>query len=48
MKKISIIGVGFMGGSLALALKKAYPEISLWGYARSKKSFNKLNRLKIV
>ena len=48
LKKISIVGVGFMGGSLALALKKVYPKVSLWGYARSKSSFNRLKKLKIV
>ena len=48
IKKISIIGVGFMGGSLALALKKAYPRTSIWGFARSKKSLRKLKKLKIL
>ena len=47
-KKISIIGVGFMGGSLALALKKSYTNSCIWGYARSKKSFKKLKKLKIT
>lgn len=48
IKKISIIGVGFMGGSLALALRKKFPSISVWGYARSKKSRNKLRSLKLL
>ena len=47
-KKISIIGVGLMGGSLALALKKVYPKSYLWGYARSSRSFKKLKKLKIT
>jgi len=48
LNKISIIGVGLMGGSLALALKKAYPKSYIWGYARSKRSFKKLKELKII
>ena len=48
LKKISIIGVGLMGGSLALALKEAYPKSYLWGYARSSRSFKKLKKLKIT
>lgn len=48
VKKIAIIGVGFMGGSLSLALKKKFPSMSIWGYARSKKSYNKLKKLKIL
>ncbi len=48
LEKISIIGVGLMGGSLALAIKKVYPNVSVWGYARSEKSYRKLNKLKLV
>lgn len=48
LKKIGIIGVGLMGGSLALALKEVYPKASIWGYARSRKSFAKLKKLKIT
>jgi len=48
IKKVGIIGVGFMGASLALAVKKRFPHISIWGYARSKKSFNKLKKLNIL
>lgn len=48
IKKISIIGVGFMGGSLALALREKFPSASIWGYARSKKSYNKLKSLKLL
>jgi prephenate dehydrogenase len=32
MKKIHIIGLGLLGGSFALALKKAKPEIKFTGY----------------
>lgn len=48
IKKIAIIGVGFMGGSLALAIREKYPDISVWGYARCRKSYNKLSKLKIL
>jgi len=48
VKKIAIIGVGFMGGSLALAMKRKFANISIWGYARSQKSYNKLKKLKIL
>jgi prephenate dehydrogenase len=48
IKKVSIIGVGFMGGSLALALREKFSHWQIWGYARSKKSAIKLRRLKIV
>ncbi|MCF7907973.1 MAG: prephenate dehydrogenase [Candidatus Omnitrophica bacterium] len=48
VKKIAIIGVGFMGGSLALALKKKLPYAKIWGFARSQKSFNKLKRLSLL
>jgi len=48
IKRIGILGVGFMGGSLALALKETSPTIHICGYARSKKSYNKLRKLKIL
>jgi prephenate dehydrogenase len=48
IKKIAIIGVGFMGGSLALALKKKFGRLRVWGYARSNRSYNKLKRLRIL
>lgn len=48
VKKIAILGVGFMGGSLALALRKKFPAKTVWGYARSSKSFTKLKKLKVV
>ncbi|MEI8348776.1 MAG: prephenate dehydrogenase [Candidatus Omnitrophota bacterium] len=47
-KKIAILGVGFMGGSLALALKEAYPGVHIWGYARKKSSYQRLCRLKLL
>ena len=48
LKKIAIIGVGFMGGSLSLALRKKFPKVSVWGYARSRKAYDKLKKLKIL
>lgn len=48
IKKIAIIGVGFMGGSLALALREKFSNISIWGYSRSKKTYDKLKKLKIL
>jgi prephenate dehydrogenase len=48
VKKIAIVGVGLMGGSLSLALRKKFPKISVWGYARSQKSYRKLKRLRIL
>ncbi len=48
IKKVAILGVGFMGGSLSLAFKKEFPRIAVWGYARSKKSYLKLKKLQIL
>ena len=48
IKKIGIIGVGFMGASFALAVKKELAYVSVWGYARKKSSFDRLNRLNIL
>ena len=47
-KKIAIIGVGFMGGSLGLSLKKVLPKIRVCGYARSQRSYTKLKKLKLL
>ena len=48
IKKIAIIGLGFMAGSLSLALKKKFPKVLITGYARSNRSYQKLKKLKIV
>ncbi len=48
VKKVAILGVGFMGGSLALALGDKFPDWKVWGYARSDKSYNKLKQLKVL
>jgi prephenate dehydrogenase len=44
IKKVAIIGVGLMGGSLALALRKSFPDFDVWGYARSEESFKRVNQ----
>ena len=48
IKAVAIIGVGFMGGSLALALKKQFPKLKVWGFARSQKSYCKLKKLGLL
>ena len=48
VKKITILGVGFMGGSLALAIKKRFPGIPIIGYARSNATHKRLSKLNIV
>ena len=48
IKKIGILGVGLMGGSLSLALRNKFPGVSIWGYARSQKSYDKLKRIKVL
>ena len=37
-----------MGGSFAKAFKKRYPSVFICGYARSKKSYNKLKKLSFL
>lgn len=34
MKKILIIGLGLIGGSIALGIKRAHPHYEIWGYDR--------------
>lgn len=36
IKNLAIIGVGLLGGSLGLAIKKKKPKIQVWGLGRSK------------
>lgn len=48
IKKIAIIGVGLMGASFSLAIKKKIPDCKVWGYARSEKSFGKIKKLNVV
>lgn len=45
--KISIIGAGLMGGSLALAVKEKFPLSRVHAYARSRKSLLRLKKTKI-
>ncbi|MFC1514514.1 prephenate dehydrogenase [Candidatus Omnitrophota bacterium] len=47
MKKVTIIGAGFMGGSLALALKKKRLASQVWAVARNKKRKEQIRRLKV-
>jgi prephenate dehydrogenase len=48
IKKIAILGVGMMGGSLALSLKEKFPHFSICGYARSGKSYRRLKKIGIL
>jgi len=44
IKKVAIIGTGLMGGSLALALRKNFPDFDVWGYARSEEAFKRVDK----
>jgi prephenate dehydrogenase len=44
IEKIAIIGAGFMGGSLAKALRKKIPTLHISAYARSESSQSRLNK----
>jgi len=48
MKKLAILGVGLMGGSLAKAVKRRFPDVLISGYARSVESYEKLKKLKFI
>lgn len=48
INKVSIIGVGLMAGSLALALKDKFSHLTIVGFARSPKTFNRLSKLNIL
>ncbi len=48
IKKIGFFGVGLMGGSLVKALKKECPHYFISGYARSKKSYDRLIKADIL
>jgi prephenate dehydrogenase len=45
INKVSIIGVGLMAGSLALALKDKFSHLTIVGFARSPETFRKLSKL---
>ncbi len=40
-KRITLIGIGLIGGSLALALKKAHPDIHITAFSRRKETLEK-------
>lgn len=48
IKKVGIIGVGLMGGSLALALKKSFKNFEIIGHARSNKTLRRLRKAKVL
>ena len=48
IKKVAILGVGLMGGSLSLALRKKFPQSTVWGFARSQASYNKLKKIRVL
>jgi prephenate dehydrogenase len=47
LKKVTIIGAGLMGGSLALALRKKRVAKSVWVLARNKKRARQIRGLKV-
>ena len=44
IRGVAIIGAGFMGGSLAMALRKKFPLLNLSAYARSRQSLARLRK----
>jgi prephenate dehydrogenase len=48
MPRIAIIGLGLIGGSIALALKRAQPEVEVAGFARTRETVQKARRLKAI
>jgi prephenate dehydrogenase len=48
LKKLVIFGVGLIGGSVALALKKAGQNTHIVGVGRSEKSLNEALKLKVI
>ncbi|MEC3905607.1 prephenate dehydrogenase [Tamlana sp. 2201CG12-4] len=48
MKKIYIIGVGLIGGSLAIDIKKNDPEVVIHGISRKETTLNKALELKLI
>ena len=47
-KKVSVVGLGLMGGSLALSLKKIYPTWTIIGYDHNKDHATKATELNLV
>uniref|UniRef100_UPI004048B00A prephenate dehydrogenase n=1 Tax=Mariniflexile sp. TaxID=1979402 RepID=UPI004048B00A len=48
MKNIYIIGVGLIGGSLAIDIKKKYPEVVIHGISRKEATLNEALSLKLI
>lgn len=48
IKKISIIGVGLIGGSLALAIKARQPQITIVGYSRHADHLHRAKSLNVI
>ncbi len=48
LKKVAIYGIGFMGASLSLALRKNFPEVRILGLGRNRKKLEKARRKKII
>jgi len=48
IKKIAIVGVGFMAGSLAMAMRQRLGKVCVWGYARNRRSLRRIQKAKAV
>ncbi|MBD8004869.1 prephenate dehydrogenase [Bacillus norwichensis] len=47
-KKVLIIGVGLIGGSIALAIKKEHPEVHITGYDLNEQNCRLAEKMKII
>ena len=47
-RRVTIVGLGLMGGSLGLAIRRAYPEITLRGVARNKRAVALARKLGLI
>ena len=47
-RRVTIVGLGLMGGSLGLAIRRAYPEIKLWGVDRNKRAVALARKLDLI
>ena len=48
MEKVYVIGIGLIGGSLSLDIKKLYPETTIYGIDSSESNLNEALKLNIV
>lgn len=48
IRKVAIVGVGFMGGSLGMAMRRHLDGVCVWGYARSIRSLRRIQKSKTV